>query len=169
MAGQLPWVQRADGSLLNCETGAGIRQDGKFIYLEPPAGARRAVDCLTSDRAGTLLGQIVAAASPVVEAAVLAPVWTSVTPATTPINSNFSAAIAGSGFSTLNLTTLKADDGSGNVTPLFFGAIETDTEMDIVTGTDGQPLFPVAGVYTIYYSTDHGTTWTTTGLTVTAS
>jgi hypothetical protein len=89
--------------------------------------------------------------------------FTDIDPTTVTLVSGMSANITGTGFLGSSINAMKADDGAGNVLTIY-PSITDDSNM--WTGSD---VFSVPGVYTIYYSTDFGATWTTTGLTVTAS
>lgn len=74
--------------------------------------------------------------------------------------------LLGTGFLIAGITDFKFDDGGGNVCPSLFSV---DSDTTITGAIDGNPLggsgpFP-SGTYTLYYSIDSGSTWTTTGLT----
>lgn len=95
--------------------------------------------------------------------------WASVTPTTATLAVTNVWDVQGTGFSTAGINNFKADDGSGDAlgaSGYFFLNSDTDATLG---GQDGEFRFFVAGVYTLYYSTDSGTTWISTGLTITAS
>lgn len=95
---------------------------------------------------------------------VLALVWTSITPNTgAAFMYPYAATIVGTGFITSGITTLKLDDGVGNVVTFTPGTITSDTSINAYW-----PIGP-AGTYTLYFSTNGGSSYTTTGLTVTIS
>lgn len=91
--------------------------------------------------------------------------FTSVSPNTCAQNGSCLANIYGTGFTGSGINLIKADDGAGHA-PNAVTTLESDTDIYIIF--TGLGLTP-AGVYTLYYSTDNGTTWTTTGKTITSS
>jgi hypothetical protein len=103
--------------------------------------------------------------APAQNLAISALAWTSCAPSSSlafnPI------VVSGAGFLASGIDTMKLDDGT-NAYPFPAGggvtlAINSDAQMTLANAIDTPP----AGVYTLYYSTDGGGTWTTTGLTVT--
>lgn len=94
--------------------------------------------------------------------------WTSVTPSTYTIgNPDQGYAIVGTGFISAGINAIKFDDGAGHQQILSVGfglTITSSTEIDAAPFS-----FDDVGVFTIYYSVDNGSTWITTGLTVTTS
>jgi hypothetical protein len=91
--------------------------------------------------------------------------WTSVTPNTvTTAELHFTPAIVGTGFLGSGIQYLKLHDGLGNENISTPVNIADDANMSADFGH-----FIVTGVFTLYYSTDFGSSWTTTGLTVTVS
>ena len=101
--------------------------------------------------------------------------WTSVTPSTGAINTPLSPQIAGGGFVNwfvgYGVNQFKMDDGAGH-TVITNAGLQNDQYV-LVSADSGGVIAPfqltVAGTYTIYFSTDSGGTWTTTGLTIVAS
>lgn len=79
--------------------------------------------------------------------------------------------IVGTGFVGSGINAIKADDGTGDVfvADAYPGGvfIISDTQMNFDFNSGPNP--GIAGTYTVYYSTDAGATWTTTGLTIVAS
>ena len=93
--------------------------------------------------------------------------FSSVDPNTAIAGAGGSFTFNGSGFMDSGINLMKADDGGGNVFATGgFTPITSDTSL--VVNWDATTFLP-AGVFTIYYSTDNGSTWTTTGLTITSS
>jgi hypothetical protein len=88
-------------------------------------------------------------------------VWTSITPNAGDTTTFYYFTIAGTGFTASNVNQFKFDDG---VTPIYEG-LTIDSNIQITT-SNASSFFSV-GVYTLYFSTDSGVNWTTTGLTVT--
>jgi hypothetical protein len=91
--------------------------------------------------------------------------WTSLTPNTYSISGgvNYDGTIAGLGFAGAPLS-FHFDDGGGHVLPFVpYSTSNTAISGNIPLGV------AVAGSFTLYYSLDTGSTWTTTGLTLTIS
>lgn len=101
--------------------------------------------------------------------------FTSVTPSSISVGTGTSFALAGTGFLASGITTLKLDDGAGNVNKWSeasnpvggYGVFTIDSDASITMGDSF--TYSVATTYTIYYSINGGATWTTTGKTVTVS
>jgi len=74
--------------------------------------------------------------------------------------------VAGSGYLASGINYLKLDDGAGNIKSYSSFTFNIASDIEIDMAPDG--VINTA-VYTLYYSTDGGNTWTGTGLTVTAS
>jgi hypothetical protein len=94
--------------------------------------------------------------------------FTKITPTTASVVDAVAAAVAGSGFVGNGINMMKLDDGAGHVFN-FSGSglyISSDTSLSIGAGGSA---YANAATYTLYYSTDGGTTWTTTNLAVTVS
>lgn len=81
-------------------------------------------------------------------------------------NQDFELQIMGTGFSASGINALKLDDGAGHVFTYPSITINSDNFMYAAMPIN---QFTVAGSYVGYYSTDGGSTWTTTGLTITVS
>jgi len=93
--------------------------------------------------------------------------WSSVTPnAYTLGNTAQDYIIAGTLFLGSNVNAFKGDNGTPGQEGYFTPLILSDTQIDMA---NGNVSFDFAGIYTLYYSTDNGTSWTTTGLTVTVT
>ena len=95
--------------------------------------------------------------------------WTSLTPNTVSVNSQYTTIeVAGSGFSNANITQLQFQDTSTppNIVQVQLFNLDSNTSISI---ENLLTFFTVAGTYTLYYSTDYGATWNTTGLNMTAS
>lgn len=97
------------------------------------------------------------------------PTFASVYPPATSITySGTDLDITGTNFLLSGINLYKLDDGAGHV---FVGVLNpgvynlTDTFMNF----NEIPQVTFAAVYTLYYSTNNGSSWTTTGLTITAS
>ena len=94
--------------------------------------------------------------------------WASITPDNTAGSvNNPQFTIAGSGFSNSGINAIKLSQGvvSGMWLPGFNMNIASDISIVLNAGY----FYMSPAVYTLYYSTDNGATWTTTGLTVTAT
>lgn len=95
-------------------------------------------------------------------------VWTSITPSTMSAGLDSQVYdIVGTGFIQFladNLV-LKLDNGTPAQTILTTAGPNSDTLIQFIT--DPTPMF--ASTYTLYYSIDSGSNWTTTGLTVTVT
>lgn len=93
--------------------------------------------------------------------------WVSVAPSTATVAAGSgSFAITGTGFQlTPFFGYFKVDDGSGDTNTLAM-AVNSDTSITMTGGFDS--WFPAPGNYTVYYTLD-GSTFTTTGLTITVS
>jgi hypothetical protein len=90
--------------------------------------------------------------------------FASITPNTvTTAELHYTPTVAGTGFLGSGINALKLDDSLGNQN-LASANIVDDANM---TGDFGH--FIAIGTFTLYYSTDGGTSWTNTGLTVTVS
>jgi hypothetical protein len=92
--------------------------------------------------------------------------WAGISPGTATAGTGYSGVITGTGFLASGIDLMKADDGLGDIINANGPYVQNDTTINV--GFDSIGLSPAA-TYTIYYSTDHGTTWTTTGLTVVSS
>jgi len=73
--------------------------------------------------------------------------------------------VEGTGFALSGINALKADDGAGHVFPSYAMWINGDTEIHVYSAT---PISFVA-TYTVYYSTNGGATWVSTGQSFTTS
>jgi hypothetical protein len=73
--------------------------------------------------------------------------------------------VYGTGFYLSGINGFKLDDGAGDTGGMWAGLVNDGVF------TPEPTVIPnhVPGVYTLYYTTDFGATWTTTGLTITAS
>ena len=89
--------------------------------------------------------------------------FTGVSPTTGTENIAQDATLTGTGFGTSRINYLKLDDGAGHAVVQYLVTPYSDTEIQWLM------LVLVAATYTLYYSTDSGATWTTTGQTVTIS
>lgn len=88
----------------------------------------------------------------------------SATPNTGTVGAAYAGILAGTGFALAGIGELMLDDGSFTViSPIGIDG-PTDTAMNISSAS-----LPPALAYTLYYSKDGGSTWTTTGLTITTS
>ena len=93
--------------------------------------------------------------------------WTSVNPTTASVGGlGAFFYLIGFGFATLGITNLKFDDGAGNVNAWHAFHVDADTQ---IAGSSSTTVPFVATTYTVYYSIDSGSTWVSTGLTMTAS
>jgi IPT/TIG domain len=92
--------------------------------------------------------------------------FASITPGTAASGVSVSFVVTGTGFNSdvSSVEDMRFDDGNGHIAYCGESLVSSDTSENV-----GFVLFPVAGTYTLYYSTDNGATWTTTGLTVTVS
>ena len=94
--------------------------------------------------------------------------WASVSPnaVSIPIPVVFTA--TGTGFSLSGINSGQFDDGMGNSSEFDFVTINSDISISFHYGSGN--FFPgVNGTYTLYYSTDNGLSFVTTGLTVVVS
>jgi hypothetical protein len=89
--------------------------------------------------------------------------WISITPNTATVGVAFDASVTGTGFTVSGAEYIKLDDGTGHIA--YGDECLRTSDSNINAGFD----LPAASTYTLYYSLDGGATWTTTGLTVTAS
>lgn len=90
-------------------------------------------------------------------------IYSGVVPNLIGFPSAFNGYLIGTGFLASGINAAKGDDGSGNVFVFSVVTIMDDSNIFMTYG----PIAP-ASVYTVYVSTDGGTNWTTTGLTITA-
>lgn len=90
--------------------------------------------------------------------------FTSISPNASAGGVNVFATITGTGFFGVAINALKAEDGLGNN-----NVVSMVNTIDDATMTGDFGTFVTTGVFTVYYSTDGGTTWTTTALTITIS
>ena len=92
------------------------------------------------------------------------PSFTRVKPTSYPTGSLLQIILFGNSFISNGINALKLDDGAGHVFPLTIEPGASDQYL---------PTYPTtvttAAAYTIYYSTDGGNTWITTGLTFTST
>ena len=96
--------------------------------------------------------------------------WGNITPNTAVVGDSPIYTVNGSGFVAIShgwppRVWLKFDDGAGNSILAGNGATTSDTSLTVNQAT----AFAVAGTYTLYYSSDSGSTWNSTGLTVVVS
>jgi len=93
------------------------------------------------------------------------PTFASVTPDTMASSSTTPFALAGTGLSFIN--QIKLDNSLGNppyIVPPFTVVPSSVSSTEIDFTVPSGALFP--SYFTVYYSIDNGTTWTTTGLTI---
>ena len=166
----LSWCYMPNGYTFALENMRSIKKNGVSLRFTGLDGSVFDYLAGTVENAIALSGSINAAmATPAAFTVIggVAPTWSGITPNTTTINQTFAGTIAGTGFLAAGINYLKFDDGAGHVFNGLFMNIESDTEIEF--DNDGNIVFTVAATYTLYFSTDSGSTYTTTGLTVTAS
>lgn len=159
-----------------------VRAEGEFVYFEDFAGTVKAWEAGDEAYALSLVAAIkVVMTTPPTTAPFTVTIgvslaFTSVTPSTSSVGVALEPIIAGSGFVMSGIDTMKADDGSGHVNtwsidsaPVFGNGVFTiDSDNQITLGDNGY-AYPAAGTYTIYYSTNGGGSYTTTGKTIAVS
>jgi hypothetical protein len=90
--------------------------------------------------------------------------FTSIIPYSCNAGAVYNGNLAGSGFTLSGINAIKGDDGAGHVFNLNV-TISTDV---LIYLSYGPGAFSPAAIYTLYYSTDSGSTWTNTSLTITS-
>jgi hypothetical protein len=169
----MKFVILPDGQRVDIDGGAYHTDGFLTITLLTSAGVSFSYACISAAN----LGQLVAAidtfvgtnnnisSNPIISSGGGSPfAWTSITPNTTPIGSNAIFAVVGTGF-TSAINTVKFDDGTHSC----ITNVTVSDNANLIIGGGDNTHFDGAGVYTLYYSTDGGATFNTTGLTVTAS
>ena len=163
----LSWIQLPDGYTFALENQRSIEVQGVNLVLTDNGGKSRSIpfDNVSQALFVQAAVQVVMVTPANFTSLIKNLVFTSITPNTATVGVNYpSLVVAGTGFlseSTM-MNLAKFDDGAGHIIYSWNGII-SDSEFDL------NATFAVAGVYTVYYSGDGGTTWTTTGLTITAS
>jgi len=152
-----------------------VRAEGNFIYFEDVGGGIKAWEAGDAAYALSLVAAIkVVMTTPPTGAPFTVTIsppgltFVSITPNTASVGgTTFAGAVAGTGFLGSGITDMNLDDGAGHVISCSFS---TDSDIQItLTALLGGGSWPASGTYTAYYSTNGGSVWTTTGLTVTVS
>ena len=95
-------------------------------------------------------------------------VWTSITPNTAAAGAYNPYYITGTGFMGSGINGIQFR-GANSSSDYLNCIISSDTNIYPFSQGSGYPVAFQADVYTIYFSIDNGSTWATTGLTVTVS
>jgi hypothetical protein len=97
--------------------------------------------------------------------------WSSVLPATLPLGTAFTVRLKGTGFMALRRSLTHLGFGLSNPPTYTYGPgqwqADSDGQISIFSVT--LPAGATPGTYKVYYSTNGGSTWTDTGLTVTVN
>lgn len=158
-------MQLPDGTLSNLDTGSSFKVSGSTVaYQAANGGKGYSIPCGTNANALLIFGQLVAATSATV--IVTSPTWSSINPNSVVHDVAFpNFALVGTGFVAAGITNFQFQYSSYTV-PVAPFSVNSDTGITIADGVDE---FGYAGTWTLYYSTNGGSSWTTTGLTVTAT
>ena len=161
-----------DGSSIILDNLIGFKASGQLLIFEKADGSQRVYAATAPDSAAYMITQLqtfVATANLTATIAEISLAWTSVVPSSVAVGASIgSETVNGSGFLASGINSMKFDDGSGHVFTIAAGSglnIASDIKIQFETGYNFTP----AGTYTLYYSTDNGSNWTTTGKTVTVS
>jgi len=92
--------------------------------------------------------------------------WVSVTPNFAAQDASIDFIISGTLFLGSNVNSMKGDNGNPGEETFYTPTILDDSTMSLAGWA---VAFQYTGVYTIYFSTDSGVTYTTTGLTITVT